>query len=67
MCIKKIKPIKSSDRDERGEHYWICPNCKSRVGGFNINGSYEENKFCNGCGVKLNWKLFWNDINRVCE
>lgn len=45
---KSNKPIKSNDRDESGEYYWICPKCGNRVGGYIITGrsfndwSYEE-------------------------
>lgn len=60
---KGLKPVKSNDRDRTGEHYWLCPNCNSRVGGYIITGggyddwSYEEDKFCRECGTKINWKL----------
>lgn len=60
---KGVKPIKSVNRDNTGEHYWSCPNCKTRVGGFIITGKgeddwgYEEDKFCKECGAKINWNL----------
>lgn len=63
MSKKGFKPVKSSDRDRTGEHYWMCPNCKNRVGGFIITGGrdddwgYKEDKFCSECGTKINWSL----------
>lgn len=58
---KSNKPIKSNDRDESGEYYWICPKCGNRVGGYIITGrsfndwGYKEDKFCSECGIKINW------------
>jgi hypothetical protein len=61
---KALKPIKSLDRERStGEHYWMCPNCKNRVGGFYITGGgyndwgYKEDKFCSECGTKIKWSL----------
>lgn len=64
MLKKGIRPIKSNDRDVTGEHYWMCPKCKNRVGGFIITGKgyddcgYKEDKFCSECGTKIDWKSF---------
>ena len=38
MNRKGVSPIKSVDRDSSGEHYWKCPICKNRVGGFVYTG-----------------------------
>ena len=60
---KGLKPTKSTNRDFTGEYYWMCPNCKERVGGYVITGRehddwfYEEDKFCRECGTKINWSL----------
>ena len=27
-------PIRSDDRDNTLEYYWLCPTCKNRVGGY---------------------------------
>lgn len=62
MLKKSLKPIKSDDRDNTGEYYWLCPKCKNRVGGFIITGrgdndwSYEKDKFCKECGAKILWE-----------
>lgn len=62
MSQKSLKPIKSNDRDRTGEHYWLCPNCSGRVGGYIITGrgnndwSYEKDKFCRKCGTKIDWE-----------
>ena len=62
MNKKGIKPIKSNDRNLTGEHYWMCPNCKTWVGGFVFTGMeyndhrYHEDKHCNKCNTKINWK-----------
>lgn len=59
---KSFKPLKSTDRDRSGEHYWVCPCCQTRVGGYVITGSgpddwsYEKDKFCKECGTKINWE-----------
>ena len=61
MHKRGLKPIKSSDRDRSLEHYWLCPNCKNRVGGYIITGGgdndwgYEQDKFCSECGTKIDW------------
>lgn len=62
MREQGVKPIKIPDRDRTGEHYWMCPHCKNRVGGYLITGSgeddwsYHEDKFCKECGAKIDWK-----------
>lgn len=62
MFQKSLKPIRSADRDRSGEHYWLCPNCKTRVGGYIITGGgcddwhYEKDKFCSECGTKIDWR-----------
>lgn len=63
MDKKGLKPIKSPDREySTGEHYWMCPKCQNRVGGFYIIGrgldgwGYKEDKFCSECGIKIKWK-----------
>ena len=38
----KKKPIKSKERDNTGELYWMCPNCRNKVGGYEIYGSGEN-------------------------
>lgn len=61
MTDKGLAPVKSTDRDRTGEHYWLCPSCCGRVGGYVITGSgdddwgYEKNKFCKECGTKIDW------------
>lgn len=62
MSKKGLRAIKSSDRNSTGEHYWMCPNCNNWVGGFVITGMsydnirYHEDKFCQKCSTKINWK-----------
>ena len=59
---KGLRPIKSPDRNRTGEHYWMCPKCRTWVGGFVITGMtynympYHEDKYCNRCDTKINWK-----------
>jgi hypothetical protein len=62
MSEKGLRPIKSPDRNSTGEHYWMCPKCNNWVGGFVITGMvydntrYHEDKFCQKCDTKINWK-----------
>ncbi len=59
---KGLRPVKSLDRNRTGEHYWMCPKCGTWVGGFVITGMpynympYHEDKYCNRCDTKINWK-----------
>ena len=57
-----LRPIKSKDRDRATlEHYWMCPKCQTRVGGYAITGRgeddwvYDQDKFCKECGTKIDW------------
>ena len=58
---ESFKPLKSADRDRSGEHYWMCPHCKTRVGGYVVTGNgpddwcYEKDKFCKECGTQIDW------------
>jgi hypothetical protein len=55
------KPVKSDERDNTGEYYWMCPSCGNKVGGYIITGSGSEDwsckkdKFCSECGTKIDW------------
>lgn len=54
------KPIKKEE-DFEGESF-LCPNCKTKVGGYYITGCgendwcYTKDKFCKNCGMKINWE-----------
>lgn len=43
-------------------HYFGCPRCGSKVGGFTIIGNGEndwgthKDKFCSECGQKIDWR-----------
>lgn len=50
-------------------HYFGCPVCKNKVGGFLITGNGEDDwsthqdKFCSECGQKIDWnRTEWSDI-----
>ena len=57
----KRKPIKSMKRDNTGSFYWMCPNCRNKVGGYEIYGRgendwrYKKSKFCSKCGFNIDW------------
>lgn len=52
-------------------HYFGCPICGNKVGGFLITGSGEDDwsthqdKFCSECGQKIDWSnTEWSTIYR---
>ncbi len=52
-------------------HYFGCPICGNKVGGFLITGSGEDDwsthqdKFCSECGQKIDWNnTEWSTIYR---
>ena len=57
-----MRPIKSCDRDRTGSQYWKCPVCGSKVGGYEIYGSgdddwgYSQDNFCRRCGQQIEWE-----------
>jgi hypothetical protein len=59
---KGLRPIKSPDKNRTGYPYWMCPKCGTWVGGFVFTGMpynympYHEDKYCNRCDTKINWK-----------
>ena len=63
MAKQGLRPIKSPDRERStGEHYWMCPKCRTWVGGYIITGGgcddwrYKKDKFCSECGTQIDWK-----------
>ena len=72
MSVKGLSPVLcKTDMGSRyiHHHYFGCPICGNKVGGFLITGSGEddcsthEDKFCDECGQKINWSnTEWLDI-----
>ena len=53
-------------------HYFGCPICGNKVGGFLSTGNSEndwsvhKDKFCSECGQKIDWsKTVWETIYKL--